>query len=945
MDNYNSKIYLNTINALRLKFVLYMAFAFTTVSSVSVFSENYNGVIYYDPEASSTVIAAATDMADLLKEATSNNFSLTTSPPSGAAIMLVEQSSSMVPDNWAATLNQHESYEAYLLRSASGKLWIVAKNELGLQAGIYSYLKLLGFKFYYPGDNWKIVPIVSSIEVTIDKVDAPVFVSRNFFGTGGLGPKMNLDTSLSQIALWELYQKRNRFGGVNYDLGHSGLAFNQKYENYLTNEHPEYLAFVDGTRQPWSDEVKCDYSNPEFIDFYTQDRVSSAKMYGNIMLTGVEPADGGGYCECDRCLALAKTQYGLNNVEVTNVTDRVFHLSNQTAIAMNETYPIIGGVSLYAYFQHLMPPHIPVEPNTFVTVIPYGFNYTGIQGDDLLYLWSEKLPPRHMGIYDYWAVTDWSLCKPDQNLAKRVAQLKFWNDVSVGWANFESSYSAGSIGLLMWLASNIMWDPAVNTDELLDTFYADCFNGSKVPIRRMMERWSNFGFEFSENDVALGFKDLQEAMTLADSPAEKRRIQDYVVYLQYLRLMYECNKTTEGSADRLAAVDKVMTHMWRIYSSAMVHTYRMWMLIFNIQNPGATDLKTKWDPVGSSSHWSTIKPYSDEEIDKLLLDGVQDYTTLSFEHITYNTENLIPLFTDLDYSATDRITTAMLYRSHDFVFKVPEGVSEFVLPYNGNGTAYISVKNDTGHIVFSQKTTANTDWINLTMDIGPGRYSMTIGTDKFFSLQVPRKMPFVTTRYTPYSYYDKNVFDSQTSDHACVYIPEGVNSIGIKSASADDALPTQIFNQDDKLVSPDNPQTVFEVIPPTSHKGLIWYFRSYGGDAVKFYSVPNVFSFSPEGMMVPNSSATEVQSSPSVTNTLLRIVVNSTNSTTRIVLINAETGIDVQFSIYDISGRLMHAVESKKPVLIWNNSRSSSGIYLIRASQGQNQMIGKVVLH
>jgi hypothetical protein len=206
-------------------------------------SVNYDCVIYHDAKAVPGIIAAAKDLSDLLKEATGQPFTLSTVAPAGPAIILVEQSSSLLPADWVKVLDGKEGFEAFLMKSVAAprQLWIVAKNELGLQSGIYSYLDQLGFRFYYPGEHWKLVPSLPNVEITVDRIDAPKFAERSFFGTGGFGSYMPMDKTLSQRALWDRYMKRNRLGGRSMGRGHVGEAINTAHKDFLIKEHRNTL--------------------------------------------------------------------------------------------------------------------------------------------------------------------------------------------------------------------------------------------------------------------------------------------------------------------------------------------------------------------------------------------------------------------------------------------------------------------------------------------------------------------------------------------------------------------------------------------------------------------------------------------------------------------------------------------------------------------------------
>ena len=163
--------------------------------------------------------------------------------------------------------------------------------------------------------------------------------------------------------------------------------------------------------------------NKEFQQFFVNDRLKDLKRALDSvnpgtqqnMSTSIEPADGLGYCVCESCRKLGSP------------TDRTFTLANITAKAVAEKYP--GNyVNIYAYGNNADVPTIPVEPNVYVLVIPYGFQRTGMSGDDLLERWAQK-KKNNLGVYDYWAIPDWDLSLPPRmNYLKDVPEkIRFWH--------------------------------------------------------------------------------------------------------------------------------------------------------------------------------------------------------------------------------------------------------------------------------------------------------------------------------------------------------------------------------------------------------------------------------------------------------------------------------------------------------------------------------------
>ena len=119
-------------------------------------------------------------------------------------------------------------------------------------------------------------------------------------------------------AQWERWKERNRFGGDVHLAGHAGEAFNHAHRDIL-EAHPEFLSEVDGKRQPWGVTTKLCTSNTKVRELWVADRLKKLEQdmtrFPNdprSSSVSTEPADGGGHCECKRCL------------QIGSASDRVF---------------------------------------------------------------------------------------------------------------------------------------------------------------------------------------------------------------------------------------------------------------------------------------------------------------------------------------------------------------------------------------------------------------------------------------------------------------------------------------------------------------------------------------------------------------------------------------------------------------------------------------------
>ncbi|NQU12046.1 DUF4838 domain-containing protein [bacterium] len=822
----------------------------------------YGGQVYIATNASKSVTANAEELAGWLGKITGEPFVVTTNAAPGelSGVFLARTDSPLVPAAWRQRLESRRSMEAYLLRSeGSSRLWIVGQTDLAIQHGIYDYLDRLGCRWFFPNDHWTIIPSLKSIAVKIHRVEAPAYRYRDFGGTGGFGGSLVLDPERKLQARWMKWEARNRLGGVMPLSGHTGEAFNTAHKQQL-EAHPEYLAEIGGKRQPWNEITKLCGSNPEvrrlYIDWTLErfGRVYESDPEGTRAWgVSVEPADGSGQCECAQC----------NKIGDGSSTDKVFFLANEAAKALAAKYPG-KKASLLAYNDHAMVPTIPLEPNIVVWVTPYGFNRTGLSGDELLAAWGEKCDA--LGLYDYWSIPDWSNCLPDLSYRETVpAKLRHWQQNAVVAFCGESSYSAGNVGLVWYVASRVMWNPSADVDALLEDFYTRSFGPAAPPMRRLLERWGQ-GFLLVSQELGSSFRDLEEARQLAPDDAVRARIDDFVLYLQYLRRWFEYQETKvyrppakdparreldqqQQAQDHAATTDALLRYCWRVYDSAMVHSYRMAMLVMHRYERGdvSKELIARWPFYDQQAEiWKTIKPVTDAEIDQFVAAGVRQFEPADYEARTYS-ETVVPLVRpDKSWKPSPEwVQGPPLACEQECLFWVPAGVPQIEIMFTtgrvSDSSDRITVTAPNGKVVFEQRFPSGTPWQTLAIPTPvSGTYRMNIFDPKVsFGLRVPKNLPFVL----------KGGFIS-TSQSPKVYffVPPGLKRFVLYG---DGAIPFYVYDPNGVARQPLVNQFIV-LDTPAGMDGKVWSLSGFKGwTPLRGINFPSLFAFSPEGMMVP----------------------------------------------------------------------------------------------
>lgn len=808
------------------------------ILSMNAFSQKndsfYSLTIFVEEDQKLKEIAE--ELSFWLKKGTGNEFNIVTQPVK-TGIFIVNNQHKSVPENVKSDLKDRRK-EAFAIYSQEPGILIITGNSIaGIQYGVYRYLEMLGYRWFFPGENWTIVPMLKNITLKTTVVEQPVFIQRDFFGTGGFGGKLPLDPEMKIQKKWGLWKKRNFLGGEISISGHAGESFNIANKAVLL-EHPEYLAEINGKRQPWSPGTKPCYSNPGLIDLYVKDRLKKLQSQINAdpespgsFAVSVEPSDGGGHCECDECK------------KIGSVSDRVFSLANHVAREVAKNFP--GRfVSLLAYNEHAAVPSIEIEPNVYVVVVPYGFQRTGYSGDELVELWSKKT--KFFGIYDYWSIPDWNNDLPSLNYLEMPAKkIRFWKKSNAAAFHSESTYSAGAVGITWYLSSRLLWNPELDEKKILEDFYSKAFGQARQPMQRMLERWAR-SFMLSDHEIGLSLRDISEADRLAKNPEVKARISDYKKYVIYLKLFYEYQSAKPGTPERMQAVRNLLNFMWQIYDSTMVHVYRMHQLIVNRYETSDPTLKNEWD-LKNKERWESIKPVTESQLDEMIKEGIEKYKPYDFEYRTFKTDNLVPFVKAVATSSEKFISTHSFTGSHRFKFFVPENVEQLSFKIaigkkeNHPGDR-ITITDPAGNVLFSQFVIPDGQTHDITFKTEKkGVYSMSVFDQKIgFSISFPEWLPFVVVDGIIIPDLNKKVY---------FYVPVGTKRLAMYCKSV---VPVKIFDGDGKEVKYQGTSLIVADVPQ-GQDGKIWsltHHKLYTRSPVML-NVPEVFGFSKETMMIP----------------------------------------------------------------------------------------------
>ncbi len=443
--------------------------------------------------------------------------------------------------------------EGIYIKGTNQSVTIIANTGLGLREAVYKYLEQTGFRYFMPGDIWKVVPSLQSPYKNYTVLIRPDYEYREIANGHGYG---NSEKLAKDFNSWAEY---NQMGGAfRVATGHAYESIVQDHAD-LFKAHPEYFAKpVKAGTLP--DEFKFNVANRDLVNFLAQDAVkrfeANVKSGYSSCMVSMEPSDGGGYGDLPELKPFG------------GPSDQVFYLTNYVARELRRKYPEawVGG---YAYNNHMLPPRFKLEPNVFVE-ITNGFNRTQYTTVDLLKLWKAKATKT--GIYDYLGVFEWTYDMPGQVPAAKPAIMKkalkeyydngarvFQGESTMGWVNR---------GPGQYILSKLFWNLNANTDSLLEDFYNTAFGPAAPHIKKLYSTWEKYTLKVPlANDLADWITLVNNATAVTRVPAIQARIDAIKKYLIYLVWYTELKQ-----APTMDNLMRIMRYAYRSYDDAQFAT-------------------------------------------------------------------------------------------------------------------------------------------------------------------------------------------------------------------------------------------------------------------------------------------------------------------------------------------------------------------------------------
>ena len=568
--------------------------------------------------ASERTRAAAATLADYLGRISGVTFEITQGDgSSGIALGTASDfaAAPKPPQGWSDDVRRREDY---LLRTHDAGIWMIGNTELAVEHAVWDLLYRLGYRQFFPGEHWEIVPRHTELAIAVDAFEQPDYHARRIWY--GYGP---WDYAAEPYRKW--CAKNRAVNGIELRSGHAydGIINRNKA---VFAEHPEYLGLVGGERKS----TKICIGNPAVRQLVIDDALEQLRKNPQLDSISVDPSDGLNWCECERCKALG------------SVTDRAVTLANAVAEAVNEQRPgtIVG---MYAYSGHSPPPSIRVHPQVVISVAT-AFIQGGYTVEELMRGWQAQ--GATLGIREYYSVHTWDRDLPGRarggNLQYIRTSLPQFHALGARYFSSESSDNWAPNGLGYYIASRILWDvdEANRVEELVDDFLTTAFGDAREPMVQFYQLLDTSKRPLLSDDL-LGrmYRLLRQARAATSDLAVHQRIDDLLLYTRYVELFMEYSNAT-GEA-RQQALEALIRHTYRMRTTMMVHAKAVYRDVDARDRSVEIPEEARWQVPEGKNPWKDSRPFSREELAAIEKAGIANRQVREFEPVAFS-RNLRP---------------------------------------------------------------------------------------------------------------------------------------------------------------------------------------------------------------------------------------------------------------------------------------------------------------
>lgn len=332
--------------------------------------------------------------------------------------------------------------------------------------GVYELLEQIGVRWYMPGNIGTVIPEKKTIAINEQNtVQVPSFTARHL-----------------QMSVDKTWYRRMRLGGPYFPSAH-GIPIGKAD----ISKEPDLFALVNGKRQT----SQLCVSNPEVLARAIKETRNYFKKNPSATWIGMGPNDGGGFCECENCLALDGGD--IDNFEnESSMTDRYIWFFNKVVEGISDEFPD-KKIGFYCYSCYMKPP-VKIKPNTRIVPAFAPISLCRIHGmsnpicpersyyKKIIEDWGKILPETYeRGYFFNLADPGFPFSKVhairDEIPVAKEAGIKGWRVETIPhWASMTPT---------IYIATKLFWNHSADVDALIHDFAVNFFG----PASDEMEKY------------------------------------------------------------------------------------------------------------------------------------------------------------------------------------------------------------------------------------------------------------------------------------------------------------------------------------------------------------------------------------------------------------------------------------------------------------------------
>jgi hypothetical protein len=809
------------------------------------------------PTASEKSKQSAATLAEYLGRISSASFEVKTGDgKSGIAVGTAEEFPSLGLQGSFAP-GDLTRREEYLLRSHAGGVWLLGATDLAVEHAVWDFLYRLGYRQFFPGAHWEIVPNNPNLAIAVNEQQKPDYYARRIWFTYGTWPENG-----RRMGEWS--RKNRAVSGIALNTGHAnaGIISRNKAE-FVAN--PDYLAPVNGKPVDLSSAraaqaPQFNVANPGLRQLVVNDALNSFEKNPDLDSVSVDPNDGSHWGDSPE------------EQKIGSISDRVTLLANNVAEAVNKKY---AGkyVGFYAYNKHSPPPSIRVNPNVVVSVAT-AFISGGFTVDQLIEGWQKQ--GATIGMREYYSIIHWDKDLPFGARAGRpeymVKTIPHFYANGARFMSAESSDNWGPNGLGYYLAGRILWDvdEAKNVPALIEDFLDKSFGTAKEPMREVYGLLNGIGNAksrpLSDDYVGRLYRSLQAAYAQTTDKQVRNRIDDLALYTRYIELYLKYTAATKE--ERQKSYEEVIRFAYRIRDTHMLHSLAIYRTGFRDKSV-TIPVEAHWqkpekDKAGKPVNpWKQDAAFTSEQIQEMVKTGVENNKLLDFEPVDFSSNLVSSKALNLTVRAPQSFTR---WRGSQEYWVWMDAPGTLTLQaragtvYNSRGSAKVLVFH--GEDIVGDSNTEEEGEEELlapvpieTKEVPPDTelhdITFTIPKAGLYCVRGADRMMGTQLQFTPGTPVVVRSALGRTTGfgnrwNLYFYVPKGTKYVG-GFAYGDG----KIHNGDGKVVFTYPPKNSYFSIPvEAGQDGKLWMFESIGGQ-IGLMTVPPYLARSAEELLLP----------------------------------------------------------------------------------------------